>query len=100
MSDDVSSAALLPLTHLVRPSLMHARRRPSSQPPPFDSGKSFTAEDDDDDVDEDGIEIAVRGENGQKRVAKQSKVLIRQINIKVVEGFQLAMYSMVYYYQN
>ena len=92
MSDDVSSAALLPLTHLVRPSLMHARRRPSSQLPPFDSGKSFTAEDDDDDVDEDGIEIAVRGENGQKRVAKQSKVLIRQINIKVVEGFQLAMY--------
>ena len=53
-----------------------ASRRPSSQPPLFggaDSGKSFI---DDDGDDEDGIEIAVRGENGQKRVAKQSKVLI------------------------
>ena len=51
-----------------------ASRRPSSQPPLFggsDSGKSFIEDDDD----EDGIEIAVRGENGQKRVAKQSKVL-------------------------
>ena len=55
-----------------------ASRRPSSQPPLFggaDSGKGFTAEDDGG-GDEDGIEIAVRGENGQKRVAKQSKVLI------------------------
>ena len=54
-----------------------ASRRPSSQPPLFggaDSGKSFI--DDDGDGDEDGIEIAVRGENGQKRVAKQSKVFI------------------------
>ena len=62
------------LTHLARPSLMRVRRRPSSQPPLFggaDSGKSFTEDDD-----EDGIEIAVRGENGQKRVAKQSKELI------------------------
>ena len=33
--------------------------------------KSFT------DDDEEGIEIAVRGENGQKRVAKQSKVLLQ-----------------------
>ena len=55
-----------------------ASRRPSSQPPLFggaDSRKSFIAEDDDG-GDEDGIEIAVRGENGQKRVAKQSKVFI------------------------
>ena len=47
--------------------------RLSSQPPPFGAEleKSFT------DDDEEGIEIAVRGENGQKRVAKQSKVLLQ-----------------------
>ena len=47
--------------------------RLSSQPPLFGAEfeQSFT------DDDEEGIEIAVRGENGQKRVAKQSKVLLQ-----------------------
>ena len=48
---------------------LHARRPPSQQPPfGAEMEKSFTDDDE-------GIEIAVRGENGHKRVAKQSKVV-------------------------
>ena len=59
--------------------------RPSSHPP-FAEEKSFGGGGG---RDEDGIEIAVRGENGQKRVeAKQTKVTQDQIWIRIRDQFK------------